>query len=140
VHFLDDAGNVQTIYNSTNYPNSYVDSGTDDYEIPDNSIPPCTKHGDGGDFDCPLSTLNLQASVEGTNTAVVSSVSFSVESAAHLFSSNPTFAAFDDLADSAPPETDSFAWGLPFFFGRPVYNSINGQTVAGYGSNTFVAF
>ena len=140
VHLLDALGNMQTTYKGTDYSASYVDSGTGDLEIPDDSIPACARSSSAYGYSCPATTLDLQATVQGSNTNVISTVNFTAANAAQLFNNNPSYAAFGDLADTQPPEGDSFAWGLPFFFGRTVYNSIEGQTVAGQGSSAFLAF
>jgi hypothetical protein len=57
-------------------------------------------------------------------------VSFSVANADSLFSANPGFAAFSNIA---APNSDvfSFAWGLPFFYGRTVYTFFEGQSTSG---------
>ena len=63
---------------------------------------------------------------------------FSVANADDLFSGNPAGIAFVNLG--APnPDSGSFDWGLPFFFGRNVYTAIAGQNTPG-GIGPYVAF
>jgi hypothetical protein len=85
-------------------------------------------------FYCPASLTSLSA----TNTAVDPTtgatgfsgvVNFSVDNAANLFAANPTNAAFSNLAGSQPAAANGFDWGLPFFYGKNVYNAIDGQGV-----------
>jgi hypothetical protein len=54
-----------------------------------------------------------------------------VGNAEALFSTSNT--AFSDAAGAAPTGSTSFAWGMPFFYGKRVYMSIwdiSGPTVA----------
>jgi hypothetical protein len=73
----------------------------------------------------------------GTNSANAT-VDFSVANADSLFDSNPTGVAFVNLA--APNSlSDSFDFGLPFFYGRNVFTAIAGQSTPG-GDGPYVAF
>jgi hypothetical protein len=58
-------------------------------------------------------------------------VDFSVESADTLFSTGAS--AFANLAGSAGQAADTFAWGMPFFYGRKVFVSIWGQVLSPNG-------
>jgi hypothetical protein len=58
-------------------------------------------------------------------------VNFSVNGADALFSTTST--AFPNLAGSVGQGTQSFVWGMPFFYGRSVYTSIWGQTLSANG-------
>jgi hypothetical protein len=65
-------------------------------------------------------------------------VSFSVANADQLFAANPSFNAFNNLAVPSG-DTTTFAWGLPFFFGRNVYTAIEGRSTPG-GAGPYFAF
>ena len=69
---------------------------------------------------------------------VNANVSFSVANANQIFSANPSFEAFNNLAG---PTADNvtFAWGSPFFFGRNVYTAIEGPNTPG-GQGPYFAF
>jgi hypothetical protein len=54
-------------------------------------------------------------------------VAFSVANADALFA-NPVLSAFSNLAG---PNVGSFDWGLPFFYGRRVFFSIESQNTSG---------
>jgi hypothetical protein len=60
-------------------------------------------------------------------------VNFAVANADQIFNANPSFNAFNDLAVPSGDGT-TFAWGLPFFYGRTVFTAIEGRnTPAGMG-------
>ena len=128
-------GNIFTTYNSHTYANSYIDAGTSVLAFGNDAYPVCIGAGRG--LDCPTATQHLSATrqgpVKGANT-----VGFSVANADQLFGASPTSDAFDDLAAPAG-DTVTFAWGLPFFFGRSVYTAIEGR-VTPAGSGPYVAF
>jgi hypothetical protein len=52
--------------------------------------------------------------------------------------SNVTYEAFSNLGGPSPV-SNSFDWGLPFFYGRNVFVAIEGQTTSA-GMGPFVAF
>ena len=62
----------------------------------------------------------------------VALVPFAVDSALTLFDNNPSFAAFGTLAGAAGQSgTGTFAWGLPFFYGRSVYTAMENVDAGG---------
>jgi hypothetical protein len=49
-----------------------------------------------------------------------------------LFSTNSSFTAFSDLGGSAGSSgTNTFGWGLPFYFGRNVYTAMENVNAGG---------
>lgn len=139
VHTVDGDGLLSTLYRGNSYNSSYVDSGTGDLEIPDDSIPVCKFVASG--YSCPLTTDSLLGYISSSDGSNETLVGFSVANAATLFNDHPDFAAFNDLADTSPPEENSFAWGAPFFYGRSVFTGIQGQVIPGVSASTgFVAF
>jgi Protein of unknown function (DUF3443) len=128
-------GNIITTYNSQMYPNSYIDAGTSVIAFGNNMYPVCVGAGSG--LYCPPGIQNLSATLQGPSKGA-STVNFSVANADQLFGANPNFDAFDDLA--APTgDAMTFAWGLPFFFGRSVYTAIEGRATPG-GTGPYFAF
>jgi hypothetical protein len=122
-------GNFTTIFNGVSLNDaSFIDSGSNGLYFLDTSttnIPTCT---DITSFYCPASTMNLSATNQGANGAT-GSVSFVVGNADSL--TNNTDAAINGLAG---PDSGTFDWGLPFFYGKNVYTAIEGQnTPAGPG-------
>ena len=70
--------------------------------------------------------------MQGINQTTAN-VSFTVANVDQLATANPTFNAFNNLAAPAG-DNITFAWGLPFFFGRNVYTAIEAKsTPAGLG-------
>ncbi len=113
-----------TTYNSGNGTPSFIDLGSNGYFFPDSTIPTCT---DVVDFYCPTSLLSLSAANTGVNGAT-GTVNFSIDNADNLFSQGGgADAAFSTLG--GPNPGGGFDYGLPFFYGRSVFTSIDGQTV-----------
>lgn len=115
-------GDFTTTFNGQTL-SSFIDSGSNGYFFPDNSITVCS---DNSGFYCPSSTLNLSATNQGA-TAGSGTVDFSVANADSLFS-NANDSAFGDLGGPAPQDFD---WGLPFFYGRNVFTAIEGTNAPG---------
>jgi hypothetical protein len=128
-------GNVLTVYNGQSYPNSFFDSGSSVIFFGTNIFPLCT--GSGAGLYCPVSLQALSATIEGT-AGLNSTVNFSVANSDTLFSTNPNFTAFNDIA---APNSDptGFAWGLSFFYGRRIYTAFEGKSTSG-GNGPYVAY
>jgi hypothetical protein len=131
-----DVGEFSTSFNGQSLPDSVFDTGSNGYYFVDTGITQCT--GNYAGFYCPTSPLSLSAKVQGEdeNGALVGTaypVNFSVASAETLNTSEPSFIAFSNLA-GGPPTTgnttlsDSFDWGLPFYYGRTVYTVFEGYS------------
>jgi hypothetical protein len=112
--------NVTTIYKGISFASSYLDTGTNGLFFTDNTLTQCN----GATWYCPASTLSPTAQIsDGDNAALHPvQVAFQIGNAEALFSTNNT--AFSDAAGATPSSTTSFAWGMPFFYGRNVYLSI----------------
>jgi len=117
-------------------PGSFVDSGSNGYFFPDvnNVVPVCAANPSNPDitsFYCPTSTASLQATnfaVDPTTGAQGFSevINFSIGNAVTLFSSGD--AALGTLGGTQPSGA-GFDYGLPFFYGRNVYSTIDLQAV-----------
>ncbi|MBS0328033.1 MAG: DUF3443 domain-containing protein [Proteobacteria bacterium] len=128
-------GNIVTTYNGKSYTNSYVDAGTNFVAFGAAAYPLCTGIASG--FYCPATTQTVAATLKGVNLAT-GAVTFSFGNADVLMGANPTFYAFDNIAGPGGDDT-TFAWGLPFFYGRSVYTAIEGRATPG-GTGPYVAF
>ena len=135
----DNQGDIATAFNGQQYTGSFIDSGSNGIFFLDSGttgIPTCP--GNDSAFYCPgapstsaLNQRNLTATNIGSN-GLSGDVNFSIANAEFLFTTNggANF-AFNDLGG---PNTGSFDWGLPFFFGRNVITAIENQnTPAGIG-------
>jgi len=117
-------------------PGSFIDSGSNGLFFPDvnNFLPICptnTPVGDLSAFYCPTSLQNLSATNEDPNgTGATEVTNFSVDNAENLFTNANTSsdAAFSTLS-GANPAGFGFDWGLPFFYGRNVYSTIDSTSV-----------
>jgi hypothetical protein len=124
--------NTQTGYVVTSsagqtYAQSYVDSGSNALFFNDSQLPQC------GYWYCPSSTQSTSASIVGTDGAS-NTVSFAIGNSSALFASANN--AFNNLAGMA---SNSFGWGLPFFFGRRVYTAIASRATSA-GPGPYYAF
>jgi hypothetical protein len=128
-------GNVVTVYNGVSYTDSFFDSGSSALFFGTSLFPICTGAASG--LYCPPSVQTLSAAVHGVNGVAIT-VTFSITNADTLFSSNPSFTAFNDFAAPSSDST-SFDWGLPFFYGRRVYTAFEGRSTSG-GTGPYVAF
>jgi hypothetical protein len=126
------SGYFTTTYKGTPLTQSYIDSGSNAYFFNDASITPCSDNM----FFCPASTLALSAtnsSASGTGSGTSSVINFNVANADNL---SATATAFNNLGGPASMNapTQSFDWGLSFFYGRSVYTAVEGMTTpAGVG-------
>ena len=124
-----DAGNISTTFKGQTY-SSFLDTGSNAYFFLDSAtsgLPTCPSPANG--FYCPSSLTNLSATNTGSNNAS-GSVSFSIDNADTLFS-NAADSVFPTLGG---PNSGTFDWGLPFFYGRNVFVAIEGgQTPGGAG-------
>ena len=59
----------------------------------------------------------------------MATVNFTIGDALTLFSNNATFSAFSNLG--GPSTAGTFAWGLPFYFGRSVYTAMEHTSPGG---------
>jgi hypothetical protein len=138
MYFVEtDPANPNYLYFSTqsgtaSYPQSYIDSGSNALFFDDAALSKgCqSSGGSSGAWYCPASPLHRTATLSDAHGSS-GTVDFTIASADVLFATSSL--AFADLAGSAGPASASFAWGLPFFFGRTVYTSIWGQALASAG-------
>lgn len=122
--------NITTQFNGRVYLNSYLDTGTNYLRFTDDSIPLCLL--DAISY-CRKATSNLSATIYDGSSALVNPVPvlFQVGNSDDLIVTSNT--AFSSLAAAvttgvapAPVVKDytTFAWGMPFFYGKKVYMSI----------------
>jgi hypothetical protein len=144
---LDGNGTFSTKYpaNGSNVL-AFVDSGSNAIYFLDAktaSIPACT--GLYSAFYCPTATQNLSATSQDVSGLVARTMDFSIANAKTLLARG-TNVVFSNLGgpSMAPSSGGSsmgayFDWGLPFYFGKNVFTSIEDQS-AKAGSGLYVAF
>jgi hypothetical protein len=133
---LDPFGNFTTIYNGQSYTSSFIDSGSNAFFFLDTATTGIATCNDAPFFYCPPSTMSLMATNKVTGGAATNVVNFSIANADSLFANNPTGFVFGNLGG---PNSNSFDWGLPFFYGRNVFTAIEGQSTPG-GTGTYWAY
>lgn len=132
IYTTDASGNFQTTYNNVSYP-SFIDSGSNGLYILDaatlgQGMQDCTTPPAGSGFYCPASTTNFTATNTGIN-GTTGQVTFSIANANSLLTANSNGNwAFDDLGGAG---SGQFDWGMPFFYGRPVFIGIENQAAPG---------
>jgi hypothetical protein len=131
-----------TVYLGRPYAGSFIDSGSNGYYFLSSKVsglPACSDSSGG--YYCPSGTTSIEVTNRGvTNrgvTGATSVVAFRVANADTLLSHDSDF-VFDNLA--GPSESGAgFDFGLPFFFGRRVFSSIEGTEAPG-GTSPYVAY
>ena len=125
----DAKGDFTATYNgATTVLPALIDSGTDSYAFDDPTIQPCLS-GKYVGYYCPLvapQALYVVNSGVGMNNAT-SRVDFAIADP-NSFVANAT--AFTDLGGGGG--STRFTWGMPFFYGHPVYIGIDQRTSGPY--------
>jgi hypothetical protein len=123
---------ITTSFNNVTNAYSYVDSGSNGFFFVDSSIPACANTSADPYASDWFSATNTGAS----GSSGSSTVSFSVANTDTLFNNNN---GADDVFSNlgGPGTSGTFDWGLPFFYGRVVYNAIEGNSVANANGTTF---
>ena len=130
LYTLDATGMFTTSFSGQTLPSSYLDSGTNGLFFP-SSLRVCS--GQLSDFYCPGSSQSLSAQNQGS-TQGSGTVAFTIDDASMTFNNQDSVYSGIGGPNASYPCTGSacsFAWGMPFFLGRPVFTAIDGQTVPG---------
>ena len=135
-------GDLTTVFNAQALSQSFLDSGTNGIYFDDAALTPCSSPNFAG-FYCPAGPQMLTATLTGNNNASVAET-FTVDNAQTLATDNPTFTVLPTLAGTYSTITNSntsntFDWGLPFYYGRRVFTAIENQRTA-VGTGPYVAF
>lgn len=131
------AGTFTTVFDGQTLSASFIDSGTNGIFFNDSSIPACTNQGYSG-FYCPTSTDSLSGTLTGLN-GVSAMADFQVANAETIATDDPTFTVLSSLAGTYSSATDTFDWGLPFYYGRRVATAIEGHSTA-VNTGPYIAF
>jgi hypothetical protein len=132
VYAANSSGNFTTTYKGVSSTSSFLDSGSNGLFFSDSSIPQCSASSGFGGFYCPATTLSLSAVNTSASGAASGTVSFTIVNPTVLDAS--VAAAALGGSNGRGSRSRAFDWGLPFFFGRPVYMAIDGAgTMHGRG-------
>jgi hypothetical protein len=134
---------TSTTYGDRSEPASYIDSGTNFWQFNDSTITQCSSTGADAGFYCPASPVSRSATMLPYNSPLNTAAftyTFSVADAAALTGNalnNLGGPSVNCTSPSALPCT--FAWGLPFFYGRSVFTALEGTTINGNTGPFFAA-
>ena len=138
VYKADSVGNFSTTYRGTTLTASFIDSGSNVLYFIDAGLPRCPV---STLFYCPPSALTLSATVSSTVNNTSGTINFTIEAVPWDTRPQANVVAVSVGAQLAfAGHTQSFDWGLPFFFGRPVAIGIEGKTSTNHGSGPFWAW
>ncbi|MBV8974504.1 MAG: DUF3443 family protein, partial [Sinobacteraceae bacterium] len=118
------SGVIKASLNGTQYPQSYLDSGSNANFFP-TTIPSCPKPNQGCLCPGANSTVNENAQLQGMNGNVLAA-DFTVADANTLFMNN--YAAFSNLAGNNS-SASSLDLGLAFFYGRNIFTGFENPNV-----------
>lgn len=132
-------GNLTATYNGKTLTQSFLDTGSNEYYFIDSALTACT--GSYKAFYCPPAPASLSPLLTATNANTASGAFilynpngvFGTSTVAPGLGVNPT------LVTPPLPFSNSFDFGVPFFFGKTVYTAIEG-TSAGSVPGPFVAW
>jgi Protein of unknown function (DUF3443) len=138
---VDGIGDFTTVFNSQTLTQSFLDSGTNGIFFDYTALTRCSNPNFKG-FYCPALPTSIAATLTGTNNTSITD-SFTVDNAQTLATNNPTFSVLPTLAGTFSTATSSntsntFDWGLPFYYGRRVFTAIENQRTA-VGTGPYVA-
>ena len=122
---LDERGRFTTLYAGRDYPDSYIDSGTETYIVPDDVLPRC--RGMTWAF-CVTPDVTREAIVVGRDGARTA-LPFRVGNYRQIRQRG--FGASAEIAVAAGPKSGAFVWGAPFFLGKRVAVVMEGRAVPG---------
>jgi hypothetical protein len=131
------AGYFTTNFDSQSNPQSFLDSGSNGLYFADAGLESNDACTTNVDFYCPPTPLTNQTATNVGANAASNTVSFGIVNADQVFSADPDDAVFNNLAGIG--SSGSFDWGLPFFYGRNVFTSIDGATTPA-GASAFWAY
>ncbi len=134
------AGYLTATYNGKQLTQSFVDSGSNDYFFIDTSLTPCTNTNYIA-FYCPSAPLTISLVLTATNGFTFNDA-FTLYSPLNVAGSSvvaPGLAINPTLVKPPLPFANSFDLGMPFFFGRTIYTSIEDRQ-AGATAGPYVAF
>ncbi len=126
VQTTDANGYITTSIENRNLKTSFIDTGSNGLYFDTPSLSKCTGSGSSSfsSFYCPAASTPFTIINVGANGAQ-SFVSFAVDNASTQFN-NLANTAFPQLGGTVN-DSQTFDWGLPFFFGRRVFIGLEGK-------------
>jgi hypothetical protein len=114
------------------YPYSYIDTGSNAMFFDNATLQSRTCGAAQGGWYCPADTWRRTATMTGSNSAqgtfTQGTFNLTIDSADALFTVDAV--AFANLGGTAGQGIDTFALGMPFFYGKQVFTSIWGKPLS----------
>jgi hypothetical protein len=117
VYLANSVGNFTTVYNGRALTSSFIDSGSNGYYFDDRNIPACTL---STSFYCPAAITTFTAINQSFDGSRSGPLTFQLESVDTL-RTGTVAARIGGNGSGFSSNSNSFDWGLPFFFGRRVF-------------------
>ena len=131
------SGTINVTFKGVQYPLSAIDSGSNAFYFTDSALGVCAQGTAGAGFFC--TSTNLSATIT-TLTSTQLAANFTIGNATTMLTSNPTAAAYPQLAGPiGATSSQTFDFGLPYFYGRNIFTAIEGHN-AGGSTGPFVAY
>lgn len=123
------AGTITVTFNNTTYPLSILDSGSNAYFFADSALHVYPNGQVGAGFYGTVANISTTiTTLAGAQLAA----NFAVGDAASMFQANPNGTAFPQLAGPiGASQSQTFDFGLPYFYGRNVYVAIQSRSAGG---------
>jgi hypothetical protein len=116
---------ITTTYNNVAYPGSFIDSGSNGIFFLDTATTGLQRCPDTAAWYCPSSPINIPVANQATGGSP-DAFTFTVGNFDQL-----TAGSNAAIPNSSGPDPGVFDFGLPFFYGRNVFTSIQGTTAPG---------
>jgi hypothetical protein len=130
------AGTINVTFGGLQYRFSSIDSGSNAYYFADSSLTVCGAGTAPGFYCTPASISTTITTASNTQLAA----DFSTGDAASMIQANPGATALPELAGPMPSsQSQTFDFGLPYFYGRKVYVAIE-NTIAGGTAGPYLAY
>jgi hypothetical protein len=131
-------GTINVTFGGTQYPFSALDSGSNGYFFADTALSACPASTGLQNFYC--TPANISTTITTRNNTQLAA-NFSTGDASSMFMANPPpgATAFPELAGPIPSSSQTFDFGLPYFYGRKVYVAIENMTAGGV-AGPYVAY
>jgi len=130
------SGDFTTLFNGKSLTQSFLDTGSNGLYFNDTGLTQSTSSCFATLY-CPVNPQGLSAVLQGQN-GMSASEDFTVGDAETLGGDDPSLVAFATLAGTYP-NTDTFDWGLPFYYGRTVYTAFE-KAATSVGAGPYIAF
>lgn len=127
-YVANSSGHFRTVYKGTTLTSSYLDSGSNGLFFNDSTLAKCTL---STDFYCPPSPVSLSATISAYDGSASATIPFTIENVDSLPSS-AVVGWIGGPSGTSKSDSNTFDWGLPFFFGRKVYIGLESDTASPY--------